>query len=115
MAVSPYTFTTELDRFQRNCRLTLAFDGGTMPLSYDDALEFKIEIGKILDSEFPSATDVGGSIDQWKARFFPNQRGFKIEVRHRLHPIRTLALNVKQTAQFSGELQVFIDQAGRQS
>jgi hypothetical protein len=110
-----YAFTVELDRHQKNCRLTLTIDGDKIPLSYDDAIEFKIQIARIQDTGFPSGSDVGGTIDQWSAKLFPNKGGFSIAVRHPVRPITTLALNKRQAAYFSEDLQDFIDQAGRRS
>jgi hypothetical protein len=108
-----YDWIVKIEPQQRNCRLTLQIDGNNIPLSFDDAIEFKIEIAKVLDSGFPSAADVRGTVDQWKTKFFPNKGGFSIAVRHPVHPIATLVLNKRQTVVFSEELQDFIDRAGQ--
>jgi hypothetical protein len=113
MRAEPYGWQVALEPLQRNCRLTLLIDGNNIPLSFDDAIEFKIGIAKVLDSGFPSATDVCGTVEQWKTKFFPNKGGFSIAVRHPVHPTATLVLNKKQTVVFSEELQDFIDQAGQ--
>lgn len=110
-----YAFTVELDRHQRNCRLTLTIDGDKMPLSYDDAIELKIEIARIQETGFPSANEVGGTIDGWSAKLFPNKGGFSIAVRHPVRLIITLAFNKRQAAYFLEDLQHFIDQAGQRS
>jgi hypothetical protein len=115
MRTEPYEWIVKIEPLQRNCRLTLQIDGNNIPLSFDDAIEFKIEIAKVLDSGFPSAADVCGTVEQWKAKFFPNKGGFSIAVRHPVHPVATLVLNKKQTVVFSEELQDFIDQAGQRS
>ena len=115
MRSEPYDWIVELAPLQRNCRLTLQIEGNDIPLSFDDAIEFKIEIARVLDSGFPSATDVCGTADPWKAKFLPNQGGFSIAVRHPVHPVATLILNKRQTVVFSEELQDFIDQAGQRS
>ena len=115
MRSEPYDWIVELAALQRNCRLTLQIEGNNIPLSFDDAIEFKFEIARVLDCGFPSATDVCGTVDPWKAKFFPNQGGFSIAVRRQVHPIATLVLNKRQTAAFSEELQDFIDQAGQRS
>ena len=70
---------------------------------------------RVLDGGFRSTTDVCGTADPWKAKFFPNQGGFSIAVRHPVHPIATLMLNKRQAVVFSEELQDFIDQAGQRS
>jgi hypothetical protein len=115
MRSEPYDWIVELAPLQRNCRLTLQIEGNNIPLSFDDAIEFKIEIARVLDSGFPSATDVCGTTDPWKAKFLPNQGGFSVAVRRQAHPIATLVLNKRQTVVFSEELQDFIDQAGQRS
>jgi hypothetical protein len=115
MRSEPYDWTVELEPLQRNCRLTLQIEGNKFPLSFDDAIEFKIEIAKVLDSGFASASDVRGTTDPWKAKFFPNKGGFSLTVRHPVDPIATLVLNKRQTVVFSEELQDFIDQAGQRS
>ena len=115
MRSEPYDWIVEIEQLQRNCRLTLQIEGNDIPLSFDDAIEFKIEIGKLLDSGHPSATDVCGTAEPWKAKFFPNKGGFSVAIRHQVHPIATLVLNKRQTVVFSEELQDFIDQAGQRS
>jgi hypothetical protein len=115
MRTEPYDWIVEIEPLQRNCRLTLLIDGNNIPLSFDDAIEFKIEIAKVLDSGFPSATDVCGTVERWKTKFFPNKGGFSIAVRHPARPTTTLVLNKRQTVVFSEELQDFIDQAGQRS
>jgi hypothetical protein len=115
MTTEPYDWIVELKPLQRNCRLTLQIEGNNIPLSFDDAIEFKIAIAKVLDSGFPSATDVCGTADPWKAKFLPNKGGFSVAVRHQVDPIATLVLNKTQTVAFSEELQDFIDQAGQRS
>jgi hypothetical protein len=116
MRSEPYDWIVELAPLQRNCRLTLQIEGTNIPLSFDDAIEFKIEIARVLDIGFPSAADVcGTAADPWKAKFLPNQGGFSIAVRHPVRPIATLILNKRQTVVFSEELQDFIDQAGQRS
>jgi hypothetical protein len=110
-----YAITAVLDRHQKNCRLTLTIDGDKIPLSFDDAIEFKIQIARIQDTGFPSVNEVAGTIDQWKAQFFPNKGGFSIAVRHPARSITTLALNKRQTERFLEDLQHFIDQAGQRS
>jgi hypothetical protein len=115
MSAEPCSFTASLDRFQKNCRLTLEIDGDKIPLSFDDAIEFKIEIAQLLVTDSPSAREVHGTIDQWRMKFFPNDGGFSIEIRHPIHPIRTLALNTSQAETFLEGLQRFIDAAGQRS
>jgi hypothetical protein len=109
----PYAFTADLDRFQKNCRLTLEIQGDKLPLSFDDAIEFKIEIAHLLVTESPSGREVRGTIDPWRVKFFPKGRGFSIEIRHPIRPVRTLALDVGQTEKFSEQIQKFIDAAGQ--
>jgi hypothetical protein len=108
-----YAFTTDLDRFQKNCRLTLEIEGDKLPLSFDDAIEFKIEIAHLLVAESPSDREVRGTIDPWRVKFFPNGGGFSLEVRHPIRPVRTLALDIRQTEKFSEQIQKFIDAAGQ--
>jgi hypothetical protein len=115
MSAQLYSFSTTLDRHQKNCRLTLEIDGDSIPLSFDDAIEFKIEIAQLLVTDAASPREVNGMLDQWRFRFFPNKGGFSIEIRHPAHPIRTLALNRKQAEHFTEELQHFIDAAGQRS
>jgi hypothetical protein len=111
----PYAFTTDLDRFQKNCRLTLEIQGDNIPLSFDDAIEFKIEIAHLLVTESPSGREVHSTIDPWRVKFFPNGSGFSIEIRHPIRPVRTLALDVRQTEKFSEQIQKFIDAAGQRT
>jgi hypothetical protein len=115
MSAQLYNFTTEIEQFQKNCRLTLEIDGDKIPVSFDDAIEFKIEIARVLVSASPSAREVHGTFDQWRIKFFPNNGGFSIKIRHPIHPIRTLALNAKQAEGFCEEMQRFIDAAGQRS
>ena len=115
MRSEPYDWIVELAPLQRNCRLTLQIEGNNIALSFDDTIEFKIEIARVLDSGFPSATDVCGTIDPWKAKFFPNKGGFSVAARHPVHPLETLVLDKKQTVVFSEALQDFIDEAGQRS
>ena len=110
-----YAFTTDLDRFQKNCRLTLEIQGDKLPLSFDDAIEFKIEIAHLLVTEAPSGREVHGTIDPWRIKFFPNGGGFSIEVRHPTTPVRTLALDTRQAETFSEQIQKFIDAAGQRT
>jgi hypothetical protein len=111
----PYSFTTHLDRFQKNCRLTLDINGDKMPLSFDDTIEFKLEISHVLVTASSSAREVHGTIDQWRIKFFPNNGGFSVEIRHPIYPLRKLALNIKQAENFSEKLQAFIDAAGQRA
>ena len=113
MNAQPYAFTTDLDRFQKNCRLTLEIQGENIPLSFDDAIEFKIEIAHLLLTASPSGREVRGTIDPWRIKFLPNGGGFSIEVRHPIRPVRTLALDMRQTEKFSEQIQKFIDAAGQ--
>jgi hypothetical protein len=115
MRAEPYDWIVAIEPLQRNCRLTLQIEGNDIPLSFDDAIEFKIEIAKVLDGGFASENEVRGTIDPWKAKFFPNKGGFSVAVRHQVHPIATLVLNKIQTVVFSEELQDFIDQAGQRN
>jgi hypothetical protein len=115
VSAKSYAFTTDLDRFQKNCRLTLEIQGDKLPLSFDDAIEFKIEIAHLLVSESPSGREVRGTIDPWRIKFLANGGGFSIEVRHPTNPIRTLALDTGQTEKFSEQIQKFIDAAGQRT
>jgi hypothetical protein len=115
MSVQPYTLSSNLHRFQKNCRLTLEIGGERIPLSFDDAIEFKIEIVQLLATGSPSAREVHATLGQWRIRFFSNDGGFAVEIRHPIYPIGSLALDVNQTAHFLGELQTFIDKAGQRS
>jgi hypothetical protein len=89
--------------------------GDKLPLSFDDAIEFKIEIAHLLVTEAPSGREVRGTIDPWRIKFFPNGGGFSIEVRHPINPVRTLALDTGQTEKFSEQIQKFIDAAGQRT
>jgi hypothetical protein len=115
MSPPPYSLTANLDRFQKNCRLTLEIDGDKMPLSFDDAIEFKIEIGQLLVTEAPSARDIHGTLEKWQVKFSPNKGGFAIEIRHPLYSTRALMLNARQAENFSEQLQHFIDAAGQRA
>jgi hypothetical protein len=107
---APYEWVFGLERFQRDCRLTLKMDNGEIPLGFDDAIDFKIEIAKVLDGAFPA--ELQGRIGNWKTTFLPNNGGISIEVRHSTRPTQFLTLDVKQRVPFSNGLQDFIDQAG---
>jgi hypothetical protein len=109
------SFSSEIVNLQKNCRLTLDIDGDKIALSFDDVIEFKIEITEVLASGIDSAREIHGSFDQWRIKFFPNKGGFSIEIRHPIRPINTLALDAEQTAEFLQELQYFIDDAGRRN
>lgn len=115
MSVQPFSFTTELQRFQKNCRLTLEIGDDKIPLSFDDAIEFKLEISHVLATASSSAREVHGTIDQRRIKFFPNEGGFSLEIRHPIYRMRTLALNTKQAEKFSEGLQKFIDAAGQRA
>jgi hypothetical protein len=110
-----YSWVTKLEKLQRNCRITLEVGGQKIPLSFDDAIEFKIQIASLLENGFPSATDVCGTVAPWKAKFFPNKGGFSVVASHPFHPAASLALDKTQTVRFSEELQDFIDQAGQRN
>lgn len=110
-----YSWVSKLEKLQRDCRITLEVSGQKLPLSFDDAIEFKIQIASLLESGFPPATEVCGTIAPWKAKFSANKGGFSVVASHPFHPAASLALDKKQTAQFSEELQEFIDEAGQRN
>jgi len=111
----PYSWVSKLEKLQRDCRITLEVSGQKLPLSFDDAIEFKIQIASLLESGFPCPTEVCGTIAPWKAKFFPNKGGFSVVASHPFHPAASLALDKKQTVRFSEELQDFIDEAGQRN
>ena len=100
-----YTWIVGLEKFQRNCRLTLKINGGLIPLAFDDAIDFKIEIAKVLDGAFP--TELHGRIEPWKTTFLPNQGGLMLEIRNSARPSQFLTLDPTQTMMFSDGLQDF--------
>jgi hypothetical protein len=115
MTNHPYNFAAHFDRSQSRCRLTLTIGDNGIPLSFDDTIEFKLEIAQILATGSASAREIHGTIDQWRIKFFPNDGGFSIEIRHPIYPMKKLTLDTKQTEKFSDELQKFIDAAGQRS
>lgn len=108
-----YEWIFGLERFQRDCRLGLLIVGGKVSLAFDDAIDFKIEIAKVLDGGFPK--ELHGQVENWQTTFLPNKGGVSIEVRHAARPTQFLTLDAKQTALFSSGLQDFIDQAGQRA
>jgi hypothetical protein len=115
MSDQPYSFIVGLDRFQKNCRLTLEIEGDKIPLSFDDAIEFKIEIAQLLVTASPSTREVHGTLDPWRIRFSPNDGGFTMDIRRPTCSTRKLVLNTEQAEIFSEELQDFIDDAGQRT
>ena len=113
--VETYSWVTKLEKLQRDCRITLEVGSQKLLLSFDDAIEFKIQIASLLESGFPSATDVCGTAAPWKAKFFPNKGGFSVVASHPFQPTASLVLDKKQTVRFSEELQDFIDEAGQRN
>ena len=108
---APYEWTIEIEKFQRDCRLNLKIDQKETHLAFDDAIDFKIEIAKVLDGGFPA--ELHGEIEHWKTTFLANEGGLSIEIQHPARPLQMLKLDAKQTAVFSEGLQDFIDQAGQ--
>jgi hypothetical protein len=108
---APYEWIFGLERFQRDCRLGLQIVGGKVSLAFDDAIDFKIEIAKVLDGGFPK--ELHGQIENWQTTFLANKGGVSIEVRHAARPTQFLTLNARQMPLFSSGLQDFIDQAGQ--
>jgi len=108
---APYEWIFGLERFQRDCRLGLQIVGGKVSLAFDDAIDFKIEIAKVLDGGFP--TELHGQIENWQTTFLAKNGGLSIAVRHAARPTQFLKLDAKQTVVFSIGLQDFIDQAGQ--
>ncbi len=111
MAKASYEWIFGLERFQRDCRLGLQIVGGKVSLAFDDAIDFKIGIAKVLDGGIPK--ELHGQIENWRATFLANQGGVAIEVRHAARPTQFLTLEARQMPLFSSGLQDFIDQAGQ--
>ena len=108
--MSAYEWVFEIQRFQRDCRLALKMEDGRISLAFDDAIDFKIEIAKVLDGGFPA--ELHGEVEDWKTTFLPNRGGLSLEIRLSTRPTQFLSLDAKQTVPFSEGLQDFIDQAG---
>jgi hypothetical protein len=115
MSAQLYSFTTILERHQKNCRLMLEIGRDSIPLSFDDAIEFKIEIAQILVTDAASPREVSGTLDQWRIRFSPNGGGFAMEFRHPIYSVGSLSLGTKQAERFTEQVQHFIDAAGSRS
>ena len=64
--------------------VALKIVGGKVSLSFDDAIDFKMEIAKVLDGGFPMERE--GQIENWKTTFLANNGGLSIEVRHAARP-----------------------------
>jgi hypothetical protein len=108
---APYEWIFGLERFQRDCRLILKMNDGNIPLSFDDAIDFKIEIAKVLGGGF--SAELHGRCESWQTTFLSNKGGLSIEIRNPARPTQFLVLNAKQTVLFSDGLQDFIDKAGQ--
>jgi hypothetical protein len=97
---------------QRDCSMVLTFSGEKLSLSYDVAIEFKIQIAYVLESGRPTGQKIVSEAESWSAQIVPNTGGFGIAVEQSPRSTVKLWLNATQAEGFSADLQKFIDAAG---
>jgi hypothetical protein len=115
MTQLPYAATSTIAPRQRDCSLTLTFGDEELALSYDDAIEFKLEIGYIEENRQVTQRAVQSFNDLWIAKFAPIHNGFSIEFKESTRLMGRLALQGGHAQDFSARLQLFITEAGQQS
>ena len=108
----PFKLTSDVTSKQRDCRLTLAFSGEPIALSFDDAIEFKIQIGHVMQTGRPNERKIASDAETWSAHIVPNAGGFGLVFEQSPTSTTKLWLNAVEATRFSAELQTFIDQAG---
>lgn len=86
-----------------------------MSLSFDDAIEFKIQIGHVQETARPNDRKIVSEASDWSAEVVPHPGGFGIAIEHSPRSTTKLWLNDDEAARFSAELQTFIDMAGSRS
>jgi hypothetical protein len=93
----------------------LKFGDDEVALTYDDAIEFKLEISYIEENRQVTQRAVQSFNDQWIATFAPIHSGFSIQFKEPTRLMGRLALKGGQAQEFSERLQLFITEAGQQS
>jgi hypothetical protein len=111
----PFKLIQDVKSKQRDCRIVLEFSGEPISLSFDDAIEFKIQINHALEAATPNDRKIVGETENWSAQIVPNSGGFGIVFEQSPTSTTKLWLNVDQATRFSAELQKFIDTAGSRS
>jgi hypothetical protein len=92
--------------------MVLKFNGEQFTLSYDDAIEFKIQIAHVLETGRPNNRKIISESETWSAQIVPNSGGFGIAVEQSPMSTVKLWLNATQAGVFSADIQKFIDTAG---
>jgi hypothetical protein len=111
----PIKLNPDVTSKQRDCRLVLTFSGGQIALSFDDAIEFKIQIGHVLETGVANDRKIVSDIDTWSAQIVPNAGGFGLLLDQPSTSPSKLLLSLDEATRFSTELQTFIDKAGSRS
>jgi hypothetical protein len=111
----PFKLLPDVKSKQRDCALILEFNGEPIALSFDDAIEFKIQISHVQDTARPNERKIVSEALKWSAQIVPNAGGFGIVFEHSPTSTTKLWLNAGEAARFSAELQTFIDIVGGRS
>jgi hypothetical protein len=111
----PFKLIPDVKSKQRDCWLILEFSGEPISLSFDDAIEFKIQISHIQETARPNDRKIVSEVANWSAQVVPNSGGFGIVFEHSPTSTTKLWLNGDQAIRFSAELQKFNDIAGSRS
>jgi hypothetical protein len=111
----PFKLIPDVKSKQRDCRLVLEFSGEPISLSFEDSIEFKIQINHALEKATPNDRKIVSETENWSAQIVPNSGGFGIVFEQSPTSTTKLWLSVDQATRFSAELQKFIDTAGSRS
>lgn len=111
----PFKLTSDVKAKQRDCWLILEFSGEPIFLSFDDAIEFKIQINHVLETGRTNDRKIVSEAETWSAQIVPNSGGFGVVFEQSPTSTIKLWLNVEEAHRFSMELQKFIDLAGERN
>ncbi|SNT52527.1 hypothetical protein SAMN05216374_4547 [Tardiphaga sp. OK246] len=110
-----FNFTSDVKSKQKDCWLILNFSGEEISLSFDDAIELKIQINHVLETGTPNERKIVSEADSWSALCVPNAGGFGVAFVLSATSTIKLWLDAGQAERFSAELQTFIDLVGSRS
>ncbi|MEH2480424.1 hypothetical protein V1282_003781 [Nitrobacteraceae bacterium AZCC 2146] len=108
----PFKLTSDVNAKQHDCWLILEFSGEPISLSFDDAIEFKIQINHVLETARTNDRKIVSEAETWSAQIVPNSGGFGVVFERSPTSTTKLCLSAEDANRFSTELQKFIDLAG---
>lgn len=111
----PFKLIPDVKSKQRDCWLVLEFSAETIYLSFDDAIEFKIQINHVMETTRLNDRKIISEAESWSAQIVPNSGGFGIVFERSPASTTKLWLSADEGTRFSAELQTFIDIAGSRS